>query len=128
MLDIPSLNFFLPHSIVWLNFKINGKWEENNEKKVAITYAGLKIPKRINLDFKKMLARKALKNIRAQKVQWKPNILKQIKTPWIVKNIYLPKNTYERFLSHFSFLISHFLVNKKTFPTNICWSKKNCYV
>jgi hypothetical protein len=51
MLDIPYLNFFLAHSIVSLDFKING-----SERKLVGkcgNYKWPKILKRFNLDFKK---------------------------------------------------------------------------
>ena len=110
MLDIPYLNFFLAHSIVSLDFKINGKWEKNSRK--CGNYKWPKILKRFNLDFKKFYWKSSLKYIRAQKVQWKTKYFEKIKTPWILKrNICLPKNTYESFCHILTFLISHFLVN-----------------
>lgn len=107
MLDIPYLNFFLAHSIVSLDFKINGKWEKNSRK--CGNYKWPKILKRFNLDFKKFYWKSSLKYIRAQKVQWKTKYFeKKIKTPWILKrNICLPKTTYESFchIYHSWFLI-----------------------
>jgi hypothetical protein len=107
MLHIPYLNFFLAHSIVSLDFKINGKWEKNSRK--CGNYKWPKILKRFNLDYKKFYWKSSLKYIRAQKVQWKTKYFeKKIKTPWILKrNICLPKNTYESFchIYHSWFLI-----------------------
>ena len=122
MLDIPYLNFFLAHSIVSLDFKINGKWEKNSRK--CGNYKWPKILKRFNLDFKKFYWKSSMKNIRAQKVPWKTKYFEKSQNTMNTKrNICLPKNTWE-FLPHFSILDFSFSNKLKNFPTNICWSKK----
>ena len=111
MLDIPYLNFFLAHSIVSLDFKINGKWEKNSRK--CGNYKWPKILKRFNLDFKKFYWKSSLKNISAQTVQWKTKYFEK-KTQNTMntkkKHLFAQKYIWE-FLPHLSFLISHFLVN-----------------
>ena len=110
MLDIPYLNFFLAHSIVSLDFKINGKWEKNSRK--CGNYRWPKILKRFNLDFKKFYWKSSMKKYQSSKSAMKTKYFEKIKTPWILKrNICLPKNTYKSFCHILAFLISHFLVN-----------------
>lgn len=124
MLDIPYLNFFLAHSIVSLDFKINGKWEKKVEK--CGNYKWPKILKRFNLDFKKYILKIIDEKYQSSKSAMKNQIFwRKIKTPWILKrNICLPKNTYESFCHILSFLISHFLVNKKNLPNKYLLKQK----
>lgn len=110
MLHIPYLNFFLAHSIVSLDFKINGKWEKNSRK--CGNYKWPKILKRFNLDFKKFYWKSSLKYIRAQKVQWKTKYFEKNQNTMNTKKKHLFAQKYIwEFLPHLSFLISHFLVN-----------------
>ena len=72
MLDIPYLNFFLAHSIVSLDFKINGKWEKNSKK--CGNYKWPKILKRFNLDFKKFYWKSPMKKYQSSKSAMKNQI------------------------------------------------------
>ena len=123
MLDIPYLNFFLAHSIVSLDFKINGKWEKNSRK--CGNYKWPKILKRFNLDFKKFYWKSSMKKYQSSKSAMKNQIFWKNQNTMNTKKKHLFAQKYIwEFLPHFSILDFSFSSKLKNFPTNICWSKK----